>query len=226
MQPGDRAEARDAEERAHLGLADDRLGLDRRQHADERLLDVLGQLVDDAVLADLDPLPLGELARLGRGTHVEADDHRVRGGGEVDVVLGDRADARVDHVDAHLGCSIFSSSPTIASTEPCTSPLRTMLRSCDAAGLHLLEELLERDAAARLLRERLAAQPPPRCCASSRARRSFSTTRPSSPAGGGWSKPRISTGSPGAPARRARRGSRRARGRGPTRRRRRSRRRP
>ena len=58
---GDRAEPRDAEERAHLDLADDGLGLDRREHADERLLDLLRELVDDAVLADLDPLPLGEL---------------------------------------------------------------------------------------------------------------------------------------------------------------------
>ena len=58
---GDRADARGAEERAHLDLADHGLGLDRREHADERLLDLLGELVDDAVLADLDPLPLGEL---------------------------------------------------------------------------------------------------------------------------------------------------------------------
>ena len=51
---GDRAEPRDLEERANLDLADDRLGLDRREHADERLLDLLGQLVDDAVEPDLD----------------------------------------------------------------------------------------------------------------------------------------------------------------------------
>ena len=70
---------------------------------DERLLDLLRELVDHAVLADLDPLPVGQLARLGRRPHVEADHHRVRGGGEVDVVLGDAADAGVDHVDAHLG---------------------------------------------------------------------------------------------------------------------------
>ena len=61
MQPAIVPSARDAEQRAHLDLADDGLGLDRREHPDERLLDLLGQLVDDAVLADLDPLPLGEL---------------------------------------------------------------------------------------------------------------------------------------------------------------------
>jgi len=38
---GDRAEPRDAEQLAHLGFADRRLGADRGQHADERALDVL-----------------------------------------------------------------------------------------------------------------------------------------------------------------------------------------
>ena len=46
---------------AHLGLAERLLGRDRREHADERLLDVLGELVDDAVRADVDALALGEL---------------------------------------------------------------------------------------------------------------------------------------------------------------------
>ena len=99
---GDRAEPRDAEERAHLGLAERLLGRDRLQHADERLLDVLGQPVDDVVRADLDALALGQRPRLGVRPHVEADDHRVRRGGEHDVVLGDAADAGVDDVHAHL----------------------------------------------------------------------------------------------------------------------------
>ena len=70
---------------------------------DERLLDLVGELVDDAVGADVDALALGERARLGARPHVEADHERVRGRREVDVVLGDPADARVDDVDAHLG---------------------------------------------------------------------------------------------------------------------------
>ena len=61
MQPAIVPEPRDLEERAHLGLAERLLGLDRREHPDERLLDVLGELVDDAVRADVDALALGEL---------------------------------------------------------------------------------------------------------------------------------------------------------------------
>ena len=60
MQPAIVPSRETLEQRAHLDLADHRLGLDRREHPDERLLDLLGQLVDDAVLADLDALPLGE----------------------------------------------------------------------------------------------------------------------------------------------------------------------
>src|SRR6266487_2911505 len=61
----DRPESRDPEQGPDLDLADRLLRRDRAEHADERLLDVLGQLVDDAVGADLDALALGELARLG-----------------------------------------------------------------------------------------------------------------------------------------------------------------
>ena len=55
--------------------------------ADERLLDLLGELVDDVVRADLDALARRELARLGVRADVEADDERVGGGREHDVVL-------------------------------------------------------------------------------------------------------------------------------------------
>src|SRR5260221_4009058 len=86
---GDRAQPRDPEERPDLGLAGRLLVADRPEHADERLLDLLGQLIDDAVRADLDALALGELAGLGVRAHVEADNEGVRGGGQVDVVGGD-----------------------------------------------------------------------------------------------------------------------------------------
>ena len=75
MQPAIVPSRDDAEGVAHLRLAERLLGLDRREHADERLLDVLGQLVDDAVGPDLDALALGERARLGVRADVEADDH-------------------------------------------------------------------------------------------------------------------------------------------------------
>ena len=154
---GDRAEPRDAEERAHLDLADDRLGLDRREHADERLLDLLGELVDDAVLADLDALALGEL-RAPRST----------GRTLKPTTIAPDAAARLTSFSVMpptpvwmtltrtSGCSIFCSSPTIASTEPCTSPLRTMLRSATPPACSCSNSFSSETPRLRLLRERLA----------------------------------------------------------------------
>src|SRR6516225_5085384 len=77
--------------RAELGLLE--LGL---EHALERGLDLVDRLVDDRVVADLDALALGQFPGPPGRPHVEADDHRVRRDGQVDVVLGDRADTAAD----------------------------------------------------------------------------------------------------------------------------------
>ena len=155
----DRAEPRDLEERAHLGLAEDLLGRDRREHPDERLLDVLGELVDDAVGADVDALALGELPRLGARPDVEADHERVRRRCEVDVVLGDPADAGVDHVDPHLGVLDLPELADERLDRALHVALEDDVEVLDGARLHLLEERLERHAGRlRALRELLAAE--------------------------------------------------------------------
>ena len=59
VRAGDRSQARDPEERANLDLADRLLRPHRLEHPDERLLDVVGELVDDPVGADLDALAVG-----------------------------------------------------------------------------------------------------------------------------------------------------------------------
>src|SRR6478672_12365355 len=156
---GDRPQARDLEEREHLDLADDRFGLDRREHADERLLDLLGQPVDDAVEADLDAGALGDGAHLGRRADVEADHHRARGGGKVDVVLGDSADARVDDVDADLRVLDLAELGDDRLDGALDVALDHDVQVLHRTGLHLAEERLERDAAGRLLGVGLAAQP-------------------------------------------------------------------
>ena len=92
---GDGADPRHPEDLADLGLAGDDLLVLRREHADHRLLDVLEQLVDDLVGADLDVLGVGQLAGLAVRAHVEADDRGVGRGGQRDVVLGDAADGAV-----------------------------------------------------------------------------------------------------------------------------------
>src|SRR6266480_921338 len=87
--------------RAELRLLE--LGL---EHALERRLDLVDRLVDDRVVADLDALALGQFPGPPGRPHVEADDHGLRCDGQVDVVLGDRADATADdpqhHVLAHI----------------------------------------------------------------------------------------------------------------------------
>ena len=91
---------------------------------------------------------------------------------------------------------IFSTSPTAASTEPWTSALMTRLSSRTAPSLTWAKRSSSETAFWRLesisVRSRWA-----RRWASWRATRSDSTTRARSPAVGGWSKPRISTGTAG-----------------------------
>ena len=94
------------------------------------------------------------------------------------------------------GCWILAISPSAASTEPCTSALMISPSSCTAPSCTAenrssrLTALLRR--ASISVRIRCA-----RFCAIWRAIRSFSTTWQNSPAGGGLSKPRISTGTAG-----------------------------
>src|SRR2546423_76500 len=151
----DRAESRDPEQGPDLDLADRLLGRDRAEHADERLLDVLGQLVDDAVGSDLDAFALGELAGLGRRPHVEADHHRVRGDGEVDVVLRDPADSLMDDADAHLGVLDLLQLADRGLDRADHVALEDEVEILGAALLHLFEQALERIGAAGLCRQLL-----------------------------------------------------------------------
>src|SRR3954463_12453559 len=98
---GDVADLARPEHLADLGGAELHLFELRLEHALERALHVLDGGVDDGVVADVDLLALGQLARLALGPDVEADDDRVGRFGEVDVVLGDRTDTAVDDPDAH-----------------------------------------------------------------------------------------------------------------------------
>src|SRR5919202_4102537 len=99
---GDRADARGAEGGAHLGGADGLLDLLGLQHALHRVAQVVERLVDDRVRPDLDALALGRGARVADRADVEAEDHRVRRGGEHDVGLADAADTAAHDVDLNL----------------------------------------------------------------------------------------------------------------------------
>ena len=99
---GDRADARGPEQLLDLGLAERLLDLLGLQHPLHRRAEVLGDLVDHRVGADLDPLALGRPAGIGQRPDVEADDDRVGGRREHHVGLGDPARRGVDHVDHDL----------------------------------------------------------------------------------------------------------------------------
>ena len=63
-----------------LGAADDRLDDLGPELARHRALHPVGQVIDDVVIAELDLVALGDLARLGVGADVEADDRRAARG--------------------------------------------------------------------------------------------------------------------------------------------------
>src|SRR4051812_31518942 len=108
---GDVADPRHPEDLADLRTAEGDLLVLRLEHALEGRLDLLDRLVDDRVVPDVDALAVGELRRLPLGPDVEAQDDDVVGQRQVDVALGDPADAAVDdpqrqvvaHLDLHQG---------------------------------------------------------------------------------------------------------------------------
>src|SRR3954452_10674056 len=108
---GDVADARHPEDLPDLRRAERDLLVLRLEHALEGRLDLLDRLVDDRVVPDVDALAVGQLRRLALGPDVETQDDDVVGQGEVDVALGDPADAAVDdpqrdvvaHLDLHEG---------------------------------------------------------------------------------------------------------------------------
>src|SRR5207249_612764 len=101
---GDGADAADLERVADHGPAqvdDLLLGLEL---ALQGSAEIVGQVIDDIVLANLYVVFLGESAGPVVGHGIEADDHRVlrRGQREPDVALGNMPDAGLQHAHAHF----------------------------------------------------------------------------------------------------------------------------
>ena len=103
VRTGDGGLAVDLVDLAHLGTALGDLDHGRLVQALDRLLDVVGHLVDDVVEADVDALLLGGGLGMVVGTDVETDDDRVGDRGEVDVGLAHCADAFADDLDLDRG---------------------------------------------------------------------------------------------------------------------------
>ena len=91
--PSDSTNTRDAEDLANLCFTGDDLFVLRLEQTDERVVDIFQDVVDDLVEPELHVFALRDLTRLAVRPHVEPDDGRVRHDREVDVGLGDAADA-------------------------------------------------------------------------------------------------------------------------------------
>ena len=89
---GDGPDLGDLEDLAHDGTAQVNFLDLRYEHPLDGLFDVVGDLVDDVVTADLDLLFLGERDGTVFGSDAEADHDGLRSVGQDDVALGDPAD--------------------------------------------------------------------------------------------------------------------------------------
>src|SRR5690606_36110211 len=90
---GHRPELRRTEHVTHFGNTKDLLAHIAAKHARQGLLDVFDDLVDHAVVAQIQAFGLDHLARRGIGTDVEAEDHGVGSQRQVGIGLGDTAHA-------------------------------------------------------------------------------------------------------------------------------------
>src|SRR5262249_24942047 len=126
---GHLADLGDVEHLADLRVAEEVLAQGWREQARQRRFDVVHHVVDDRVVADLDLVAAGHLARLRVGAPVEADDER-RGRARASV-MSDSLRRPTAVCSTRTETSEVESVvrlATIASIEPCTSAL-TMIGS-------------------------------------------------------------------------------------------------
>ena len=153
---GDRADARGLEGLAHLGGADRLLDLLRLEQALHRGAQLLDDLVDDAVGADLDALALGHLParrRTGRTLKPMMTASEAAASITSDSVMPPTP-SRITRT-VTCSCGSFAISSASASSEPATSALMTRLSSASSPSLCALEDVLERHLHALAARERL-----------------------------------------------------------------------
>src|SRR5664280_1773176 len=146
---GDGADLGNAKHFAHLGFAGDDLFVDRRQQSQHGRLDLLDQLVDDLVGPHLDTLSLSQFATALVRSDIEADDGRVRGLGELDVVLGDPADATVHDDELHVVALELSQRFGAGFERTLHVGLQDDVERRGLAALDLFEEVLESRTARR-----------------------------------------------------------------------------
>src|SRR2546421_1257152 len=79
-----------------LGMALDHLAVGRFQHTGQRGLDVVGQLINDIVVANIDAFFLRQALSRSIGFDVEANDYSIGCSGQVDIGLADVSNTLVD----------------------------------------------------------------------------------------------------------------------------------
>src|SRR5215207_3961024 len=155
---GDRADARGAEDRAHLDGADRLLDLLGREHALHRVAQLVDRAVDHRVGADLDALAVGDDARLADRADVEAEHDGVGRRGQVDVGLGDPADAGAHDLHLHLGLRQLRDLVLERLERAGDVGLEHQVEVLDLAAARLVEDRLERHLLAGAAGLRLALQ--------------------------------------------------------------------
>ena len=99
---GHRSNFRDAENFEHLGAALVGFLESRLEQAAHGALDLILQLVNDRVQADIDFFLLGNFLRLALRPHVEADDDRIRRRSQKNIGLRDGPHARSQQFQSHF----------------------------------------------------------------------------------------------------------------------------
>ncbi len=99
---GHRTKLRRTEHITHFGNTQDLLANVAAEHAGQSLLHIINDLVDDAVVTQVQTFGLDDLAGSGVSTDVEAEDHSVGGQRQVGVGLGDTTHAAGDDLDLHF----------------------------------------------------------------------------------------------------------------------------
>ena len=97
------ADLGDVEHLEDLGVAEEGFAHFRCQLARHGGFDVIDEIVDDIVIADFDARPLGRIARLARGPHVEAENNRTRCLRQADIAFVDATHGVVDDPASDFG---------------------------------------------------------------------------------------------------------------------------
>ena len=195
--PGNRADARDAEDLPHFGDANRAIRVDRLQHALERQFDIFQQLVDHRVQADFDVHRLGMAAGCRIDVHVEAEDDRAGRARQHHVAFADVA--HVARQDAQLdpfGVVLFNRAQRVDNRlqRPLHVHLDDQVEFFGLALAVLREDVFQRNRRASGRRARLVGGCPGALRPAPRAIFSFLTTSKVSPAIGMPLNPSTATG--------------------------------